>query len=97
MDRWAAALRRRAGLRVEVAEPAARGWCRSVTDGQGGREGDEAGGEGRVGQVTGSNTVSPHERWPTVAVDLVRLVEGLGRLDDLDAFVVDVEHWLRGR
>ena len=48
----------------------------------------------RLRSLSGFRNVLVHDY---AAVDLARLVEGLGRLDDFDAFVADVEHWLRGR
>ena len=48
----------------------------------------------RLRSLSGFRNVLVHDY---AAVDLARLVEGLGRLDDFDAFVADVEHWLSGR
>ncbi len=47
---------------------------------------------GRLESLAGFRNVLVHDY---AAVDLRRVHEGLGRLDDFDAFVADVEDWLR--
>jgi uncharacterized protein YutE (UPF0331/DUF86 family) len=47
--------------------------------------------EARLKSLAGFRNVLVHEY---AAVDLEKLVDSLSRLDDFDAFVVDVVHWL---